>query len=154
MLLREVSWLPPPSEQLPDATAADQATRSARLPRTNFGARILVVDDDPGILSMVSDFLDMEGYVVHTATNGAEALALVECTAPRVILLDMRMPVLDGWGVARALKARGEQLPVLVMTAAINARRWAAEIGAAGYVSKPFDLACLLGTVQRLLLVN
>jgi two-component system chemotaxis response regulator CheY len=89
---------------------------------------------------MVSDFLDMKSYAVHTATNGAKALALLEWMVGRVILLDMRMSVLDGWGLARALKARGEQVPVLAMTAEMNTRRWAAEI-----VRKPFDLVCLLG---------
>jgi CheY-like chemotaxis protein len=69
---------------------------------------------------------------------------------PELMLLDMRMPVLDGWGVARELKARGIRLPILVMTAAQNARHWADEIGAAGYVAKPFELPELMSAVERL----
>lgn len=111
---------------------------------------ILVVDDDPSIREVVTDFLDGEGYAVVTAANGAEALDMVERTAPAVILLDMRMPVLDGWGFAHALRERDLQPPVLVMTAAQDAHRWAQEIGAAGYIAKPFELLELLGEVERL----
>ena len=111
---------------------------------------ILVVDDDPSILTTISEVLDLEGYPVQTATNGAEALRAVERARPSLILLDMRMPVLDGWGFARALQERGVKLPILVMTAAQNARRWAEEIGADGHIAKPFDLPDLLDTVERL----
>jgi two-component system chemotaxis response regulator CheY len=113
-------------------------------------APILVVDDDPSILATVSEILEFEGYPVSTATNGAEALDEIERRAPSLILLDMRMPVLDGWGLARRLGELGVTLPIVVMTAAQDARRWAEEIGAAGYVPKPFDLADLLDTVERL----
>jgi len=61
----------------------------------------------------------------------------------------MRMPVLDGWGFARELAARGVKVPIVVMTAAQDARRWAEEIGAEGYVAKPFDLTDLLAAVER-----
>lgn len=113
-------------------------------------APILVVDDDPSILSTITDILDLEGYPVETATNGAEALQAVERRRPSLVLLDMRMPVLDGWGFARELRRRGERLPILVMTAAQNAQRWAAEIEAEGYLSKPFELLDLLAAVERL----
>src|SRR3712207_9185350 len=74
----------------------------------------------------------------------------VERERPAVVVLDMRMPVLDGWGFARALQARQIRLPILVMTAAQNARRWAEEIGADAYLAKPFDLTDLLSAVERL----
>ena len=114
-------------------------------------APILVVDDDPGILITVAELLDMEGYPVATATNGKEALGLIEQTEPALVLLDMRMPVLDGWGFAEVLRTQGRRLPILVMTAAQDARTWAKEIDAAGYVAKPFDLSDLLAAVERLL---
>jgi two-component system, chemotaxis family, chemotaxis protein CheY len=113
-------------------------------------APILVVDDDPNIVSVVSEILDMEGYPVATAANGAEALEMVERHRPSLVLLDMRMPVMDGWGFAAALKTRGLQLPILVMTAAQNARVWAEEIGAQGVVAKPFEVPQLLDAVERL----
>jgi CheY-like chemotaxis protein len=112
---------------------------------------ILVVDDDPAILAVVAEALDLEGYTVRTAKNGADALALVAEDRPALVLLDMRLPVLDGWGFARTLQALGIALPILVMTAAQDARRWAAEIGAQGYLAKPFELAELFGAVERLL---
>lgn len=109
---------------------------------------VLVVDDDRSILDTLAELLDMEGYAVETASNGAEALASVERREPSVVLLDMRMPILDGWGFVQALTERGRRLPVVVMTAAQDARRWAEEVGAAGYIAKPFDLHHLLEVVD------
>ena len=114
------------------------------------GKGILVVDDDPSILSTLAEFLDMEGFEVQTATNGAEALESVEQSQPALVLLDMRMPVMDGWSFVRALRGRGRRLPILVMTAAQDARKWAEEVGAAGYVAKPFDLIEILNAVERI----
>ncbi len=110
---------------------------------------ILVVDDDPTILATVSEVLDMEGYDVVTATNGAEALVAVDQSVPSLVLLDMRMPVLDGWGFMRAVRARGLTLTVVVMTAAADARRWGREIGAEGVLAKPFDIDELVRAVQQ-----
>jgi CheY-like chemotaxis protein len=111
---------------------------------------ILVVDDDPTILATVSETLDMEGYPVVTASNGAEALVAVDRDRPSLVLLDMRMPILDGWGFIRAIRERGLDLTVVVMTAAADARRWARETGAQGVLPKPFELDDLLAAVQRL----
>jgi DNA-binding response OmpR family regulator len=115
----------------------------------NTQAPILVVDDDPGIRQTVREILDLEGYPVETAADGAEALRAVEQRQPSLVLLDMRMPQLDGWAFARAVRERGLALPILVMTAAENARRWAEEIGADGYLAKPFELDELLLAVER-----
>ena len=98
---------------------------------------------------LVQEILALEGYPVMAAANGAEALRSIEQARPALVLLDMRMPVLDGWGFADALKARGLAVPVLVMTAAQDARRWAAEIAADGYIAKPFGLLDLLRAVAR-----
>lgn len=111
---------------------------------------VLVVDDESGIRDLVALILGIEGYPVWTAANGAEALDLLEREPPAVLLLDMRMPVLDGWGVARALQERGVAIPIVVMTAAVDASRWAAEVGAAAYLAKPFDLVDLLATVEQI----
>jgi two-component system, chemotaxis family, chemotaxis protein CheY len=115
-----------------------------------FERPILVVDDDPTILATVSETLDLEGYPVVTAANGAEALEAYERETPSLVLLDMRMPVLDGWGFVRVARERGLTPRVIVMTAAADARRWAREIGAQGVLAKPFDLEDLLVAVQRL----
>jgi CheY-like chemotaxis protein len=111
---------------------------------------ILVVDDDPSIRHTVAEILDLEGYPVETAGNGAEALRAVERTVPEMVLLDMRMPVLDGWGFARALGERGLKLTLVVMSAAQDARRWCEEIGGDECLPKPFDLDQLLRTVERM----
>lgn len=113
------------------------------------GAPVLVVDDDAAIRDAVRDVLESAGITVETASNGADALEKVSRQTPRLVLLDMRMPVLDGWGFASALQERGVKLPVVVMTAAADASRWAAEIGAIGVVAKPFGVAQLVSAVRR-----
>jgi two-component system, chemotaxis family, chemotaxis protein CheY len=107
------------------------------------------VDDDPGILATVSEILTLEGYAVATATNGAEALSHLDSNGASLVLLDMRMPVLDGWGFAREVAKRESRPPIVVMTAAGEARQWAREIGADEYVAKPFDISDLLERVRR-----
>ena len=110
---------------------------------------VLVVDDDTSILDTVSSILSGEGYEVVSAATGAEALEAVARKQPLLILLDMRMPVMDGWAVARALREQGIDVPIVVMTAAESAKRWADEVGAEGYLAKPFGLDELLMTVER-----
>jgi CheY-like chemotaxis protein len=112
---------------------------------------ILIIDDDPAIRETVAEILTSEGYRIATATNGMEGLDALDRVAPALVLLDMRMPMLDGWGFARAMRSRGIRIPILVMTAAQDARRWAREIDADGYVAKPFDLLDLLEAVGRFL---
>ena len=111
--------------------------------------RILVVDDEPDIRATVAAMLEIEGYDVAEATNGADALTELERREPHVILLDMRMPVLDGWGFAAELRRRGHRVPIVVMTAARDAAHWAGEIAAASFVAKPFGLDDLIGAVER-----
>ena len=112
--------------------------------------RILVVDDDTSIRSFVEMALDGEGYAVATATNGAQALAVTGQLQPDLILLDMRMPIMDGWTFARAYRDKpGPHAPIVVITAATDAGERAREIQADGYLGKPFDLDELLGLVSR-----
>ena len=111
--------------------------------------RVLVVDDEPDIRATVSAMLEIEGYAVAEAANGADALHAVEEHVPDVILLDMRMPVLDGWGFAAELRRRGHRTPIVVMTAARDAAHWAAEIAAAAFVSKPFGFDDLVTAVEQ-----
>lgn len=110
---------------------------------------ILVVEDDVSILDMVMQILRAEGYPVVGAKNGVEGLAEVDRRPPSLILLDMRMPRMDGWKFAAALRARGIASPVVVMTAADNAKRWADEVSANGFVVKPFEILDLLATVEK-----
>ena len=112
--------------------------------------RVLVVEDDADIRSMVALTLEGEGYAVTLAKNGREGLAAVAASPPDLILLDMRMPGVDGWGFCRALREEhGSTVPVVIMTAAQDAVAWVAEVGAQGLVVKPFDLRDLLAAVAR-----
>ena len=111
---------------------------------------ILIADDDPSILQLVAEILRDEGYAVELARNGREALdAIALREEPALIVLDMRMPIIDGWEFARRIRAQQIDSPILVMTAARDAREWAEEIGAVGYLAKPFDLDDFLREVGR-----
>ena len=112
--------------------------------------KVLVVDDDEAIGEFVDWVLTDEGHEVTKAGNGAVALQLLERIAPDVILLDMRMPVMDGWQFADAYrKGNYPKAPIVVVTAARDATERANEIGADGYLGKPFDIDDLLETVNR-----
>jgi len=112
--------------------------------------RLLVVDDDPTIREMLDMVLASEGYEVITAAHGAAALALVDQRRPHVILLDMKMPVMDGWEFLRQYRQRpGAKVPIVVITAAQDDRREAADIGAQAYIAKPFAIDDLLRAVDQ-----
>ena len=110
---------------------------------------ILIIDDDAAIQATVAEILHDEGYEVRTAGNGLEGLAALEQQLPALILLDMLMPVLDGWGFVQALRERGVRVPFVVLTAAQDARRWAQEVGATGFLPKPFELLELVAIVEQ-----
>lgn len=116
---------------------------------TAVGRHVLVADDEPAIVEMIRAILEEYGFRVVTAANGSEALRLVEEAEPEVVLLDMNMPVLDGEGFIAALRERGIPTPIVVMTAGTSARRWAAQLGADAYLSKPFELASLVDVTRR-----
>src|SRR5256885_1775482 len=93
---------------------------------------ILVVDDYFPILNLVALALVTEGYEVQTACDGREALAAVQEHCPDLVVLDLQMPEMDGRSFAREIHKRGLTSKILVMTAADNARRRAADVGADG----------------------
>jgi CheY-like chemotaxis protein len=116
------------------------------------GAHILVVDDDPDMQDVMVLALEAGDYQVCRASNGQEALERVEACAPDLILLDMRMPVMDGWTFAAELRRRyGDRPPIVVCTAAEDAQRRAREVDAVGCLSKPFELDELLRLVGSIL---
>ena len=114
---------------------------------------ILVVDDDEPVRRLLFWALTDEGYSVVEAPDGAVALARAQEAPPGLILLDMRMPVLDGWAFARRYRARpGPHAPIICVTAAADAAAVAArgaQIGAVASLGKPFDLDELLALVRR-----
>jgi DNA-binding response OmpR family regulator len=113
---------------------------------------ILVVDDDPAIRDVVVDILAMSDYLVKTATNGAEALDQIRADRPAAVLLDLMMPVMDGWEFLRRCRAQDlyAQIPVVVMSAARDVALAARELGAQAYLTKPFDMDAVVAVVDRL----
>ena len=111
--------------------------------------RILVVDDDESIRSIVRMFLSDEGYQVIEATNGEVALELLAGMQPELILLDLRMPVMDGWEFARRYKLMpGPHAPIVACVAALDVIHECADLDTAAILSKPFDLDDLLQAVR------
>jgi DNA-binding response OmpR family regulator len=113
------------------------------------GDRILVVDDDESIRQVVRIYLSDEGYQVLEASNGEAALNLVGDFAPELILLDLRMPVMDGWEFVRQYRSTpGPHAPIVAFVAALNAVEECANLEIAAILSKPFDLEDLLAAVR------
>jgi CheY-like chemotaxis protein len=109
---------------------------------------VLVVEDDQEIRNLVAEILIGEGYVVQKAEDGVAALEVIARVRPDVILLDMRLPRMNGWQFTQELRARGFDTPIVVLTAAQNSQQWATEVGAVGYLSKPFDIDDLARIVR------
>ena len=122
--------------------------RSRRVAR-----RVLVVDDDPDILDALSEILEVEGYHVQRARNGREALQRLELGLPDLVLLDLMMPVMDGWEFARSLDP-GARPPIIVLSSDRNVSAKAKEIGALGWLAKPFELSELLAAVRSVVPVE
>lgn len=114
-------------------------------------SHIVVVDDDESIRSIVVELLSDEGHRVAGYSNALEALEHVRVNPADLVILDMRMPVMNGWEFAKAIRDEGRDIPILVMTAAQDARAWAEEIRAVGYIAKPFEIDRLVREVARLL---
>jgi DNA-binding response OmpR family regulator len=113
---------------------------------------ILVVDDDADVLALVAFSLERAGYDVDTAADGEEALALAREHHPDLVVLDVMMPRLDGYGVARALRAGAEtnRIPLVFLTARSRPsdRSRGVDAGADDYVCKPFSPRDLSARVQ------
>ena len=120
---------------------------------TTAPARILVVDDDRAVRESLRRSLAFNGYDVHLAADGAEALAGIGAIAPDVVVMDVMMPKLDGLETTRALRAAGNDIPILVLTArdAVGDRVEGLDAGADDYLTKPFALEELLARLRALL---
>ena len=111
---------------------------------------VLVVDDDRSIRTILALHLSDEGYRVLTAGDGWEALEVVEREHPAAILLDMRMPGMDGWEFSRRYRERFDHdAPIIAFSAATDVAAYARQIGAEFYLSKPFDVDRLLEVLAR-----
>ena len=117
--------------------------------------KILAVDDEPNILMSIEFILEMEGYEVHIARDGDEALEVAERVRPDVILLDINMPRKDGYEVCRILRERSDMagIKVIMLTAKGQTleKKKGLEVGADEYVTKPFSADELLDTIRTCL---
>jgi CheY-like chemotaxis protein len=126
------------------------------------GSRILLADDDPDVIEVLSILLEDEGYDIVTARDGAEALEKIRSEDPELVVLDLLMPRVDGFAVFNTLQEpayeRWSKMPVIVLTSVreeVSRRRYqletGKEMGYAAYLEKPADPDELLETVSSLL---
>ncbi|QWC86216.1 response regulator transcription factor [Nocardioidaceae bacterium] len=116
-------------------------------------SRILVVDDDRAVRESLRRSLEFNGYEVSLAEDGAQALAVIGSARPDAVVMDVMMPRLDGLDATRALRAAGNDVPLLVLTArdAVGERVAGLDAGADDYLTKPFALEELLARLRALL---
>jgi len=112
--------------------------------------KILVVEDEPGILVSLRDELESEGYTVHTAESGDKALEMAKGQGPDLIILDIMLPVLDGYEVCKRLRMEGDTTPIIMLTVKDKEvdKVLGLELGADDYVTKPFRLRELTSRVK------
>ncbi len=120
----------------------------------NGATSVLVVDDEPQVAWMLQFSLEAEGYRTFTARDGRQALGALQEFHPDLMLLDIMMPVMDGWSVLEEMNElpRGERPRVIVVSAraSLRDRAKAAELGADAFVAKPFNVDDLLGILREL----
>jgi two-component system OmpR family response regulator len=115
--------------------------------------RILVVDDEPNIVDVVSMALRFQGFTVETAGTGAEALAAVTAFKPHLIVLDVMLPDMEGFDVAQRLGAQRARVPIIFLTArdATDDKIRGLTLGGDDYVTKPFSLEELVARIRSIL---
>ena len=113
---------------------------------------ILVVDDDPDILKILKDNLELDGYQAHTAASGKEALRSFENVGPRLVILDLSLPDIDGIQVCRWIREKSD-VPIIMLTArdGLPDKVLGLETGADDYVVKPFDYLELAARIRACL---
>ena len=116
---------------------------------------ILVADDDPDILSIVSMSLETQGYTVYKATNGREAVDLAKQHHPDLVLMDMMMPIVSGYEAVAELKADAATRDITIVGLSAKAMATdmerATDVGIDGYITKPFRIAQVLTVVESYL---
>ena len=115
--------------------------------------RILVVEDDDTIRDLITEILQSAGYRVERASDGLQALVKVSVSRPDIIVLDLMMPVMDGWTFLEHFRKNPEcsGTPVVVTSAYHTPSKTARELPVQAFLAKPFDMDTLVGVVERLL---
>ena len=112
-------------------------------------ARIVVVDDQPFIVDILSQILTREGYSVASASDGREGLTLIQKVQPDLVLIDWSLPGLGGIDVIKQLRAAGNKIRIITITANTSARSMALHSGSDAFLTKPFrlkEIVCLVKT--------
>jgi len=120
--------------------------------------KILVVDDDQDIVFMIKAMLEKNGYVVETAADGFEALKALKAKAPDLMIIDLSMPVMDGWRLSMKVRQdeRCKNLPIIVLSGLLANEESKAEPHDPCniFIAKPFDIMKLVATVKKFLEVS
>lgn len=113
--------------------------------------KILVVDDEDALRTVLSSELAGEGYDVETASDGDEAITVVQAKPFDLVLLDIKMPKVDGFEVLKFLKSKYPNIKVIMLTGFADLKNAieSKKLGAEDFVSKPYDLVDLLTTIER-----
>ena len=113
---------------------------------------VLIVEDDPNIRELLQLYLEKDGYAVTLASDGGQGLAKFRAIKPNLVLLDVMMPVMDGWAVCKAIRAEGNT-PVIMLTAKgeTDDKVTGLKAGADDYITKPFEMKELLARIEAVL---
>jgi CheY-like chemotaxis protein len=136
-----------PGQIVPRHQPARPSSASSRV-----GNRILLVDDDCGVRDSISEVLRDEGYFVTPAENGRQAVELAGRMRFDLALLDLNMPVMDGWDTFERLVAGHPTISIIIITARSNQLFMALNAGAGALLEKPMEIPVLLRTVKKLLI--
>jgi DNA-binding response OmpR family regulator len=116
------------------------------------GLNVLVVEDDKKMNEILVDYLETDGYQVHSAKDGIEALALFECETIQLVILDIMIPKLDGWSVCRRIRQKSDVLIIIISARSEEDDKLLGyELGADDYITKPFSPKVLLAGMTALL---
>ena len=135
------------------SASTDSLASRVEAPTGRLEARLLVVEDEPTILELLSGSLRFAGFDVLTAASGREALHLAAASRPDLILLDVMLPDGDGFDVIRAIRAGGPRMPVIFLTALshVHERVAGLTLGGDDYITKPFSLDEVLARIRAVL---
>lgn len=137
--------------QWPLYMADNEAGSASQWGQTKVEAKdVLVVEDEPYLCDLIADVLEAEGHTTRKASNGLEALERVREQRPQIILLDLMMPVMDGWEFMATLRShpQWDGIPVVIITAVYDVARTKRETGARAVITKPFDIDQLAEAVR------
>ena len=114
-----------------------------------------MIDDDESVCEVLREALTDEGYAVATVPHGAAALELVKHHQPAVIILDLRMPIMDGWSFAEQYRRQAKPAASLILlTAMKDIEESARRVGAAAYIQKPFELTEVVSKIEHCIAAN